>query len=129
MTKTIFDELEVISTELNLVSDDLSNSIAHIEEKLKHLAIGIQCFITISDNVEFGYSRFDKRWCLVVKKDDEQWSLLQAPRYLRILSVKHIPNLLEAMVEASKAAIIRIEKSANTAKEMLETFEHDQKET
>lgn len=118
----IFNKLKIIATKLNLASNEMSNNIKHIEEKLRYLDIGVQCFITLPDNTRLGYSRFNKHWCLVVKKDDEQWSLLQAPRHLRVLSIQHIPDLLESMVEATKAAIIRVEKSAKTAKEIMEAI-------
>lgn len=118
-------ELEKIADRLNQTSNRMSENLKDIQEKLNHLNLGVQCFITIENienNVKIGYSRFNKHWCLTIKKDNEQWSLLQAPRYLRILSIQHIPTLIEAMIVATEAAIIKTEKSAKVAKMILESM-------
>ena len=118
-----FDRLEVIATELNLATNDLSADVIRIEKKLNSLNLGVQCFIDTEKNVQLGYSRFNKKWGFIVRLGNEQWRLLESPKELRILAIMYIPDLCEQMIDATKATMVRIKKSVDTAKEIIKVIE------
>jgi len=110
-----FSELAKTATEVNEVSDALGKFIVEIEDGLKSLNLGVASWAVISDKSspdglktwreEIGFDKINKKWCIAVRSlveaeyadeylEFDQWPFNEAPRWLRIKAVDHLPALL-----------------------------------
>lgn len=103
-----FTELRLLSARINYLSDSLRRSIDVIDEALKEINLGVEAFVSTSEEyVKLGYSKINGIWGLSITLDDGQnepvvWRFNDAPRKFRLDSVDYIPALI---VELNTAAI------------------------
>lgn len=116
--------LEEVAKRLNEESNRLGSLISQIEGSLKKLNLGVEAWATYADN-SLGYCRIDNTWGLATKVEGEKRLLSRAPRLHRCLSLSLLPELIDALNSATLAMIERTEKSAQTAKEMVEAIERE----
>lgn len=122
---------------INDVSDELAAPIRAIEQALERLNIGVACWTTISAGSEawdywshdVGYTSGRDGWFLAIRtvKGDERvperetedvWAFNDAPRWLRTKAVDKLPDLIEALVEATNAAAKRLAEKVASAQEI-----------
>lgn len=121
-------ELSTAAADLAAASNELTKSIAPIEEFLGKLALGVPAWVKVKGWVddyggswrrELGYDLISGEWHLAIREtagsvhnpdneDVSTWKFSSAPRKSRISSVDHIPELLSELIK----------ESATTAKKM-----------
>ncbi len=107
--------LSTLSATLNRTSDELSKQLAEIETALNRLNLGVTARVHLSTREvdphgineieEIGYAKVDGKWGLTwltyYDHDPESsWSekfLREAPRDVRVLAVKVLPQLLDEL--------------------------------
>lgn len=137
-----FAQLADSAARLNSASDELSKAVAPIDAALKKLNLGVTAwhpYINSHDAQDgsyymrrVGYAKVSGKWGLALsivsgyvndpEDDIEQWLFNDAPRWMRIEAVDHIPALLEELVrQADKVAVALHEKSSQ-ARELAVTL-------
>lgn len=115
--------LKDAARELNAVSDRLNFEIAHIDDALKAMHLGLQTWVTLSadSQVKLGYSRVEGVWCICIygcSAEDgasKQWAFSKAPRHLQHKAIALLPNLLQNMVAAAQAMTTRMLRATELA--------------
>ena len=137
-----FEQLADAAGRIKTVSDGLGAQVVAIERALQSLNVGVACWVTLQKskdetgyytNSDLGYTRFNRRWCLVVRvirgvadappDDVERWPLNEAPRFMRAKAITRIPELLESLVKATNAATVRLGKLCNPTEEWVEALQ------
>lgn len=78
------------------------------------------------------YARVKREWCLAIRivngneadpdrENEEVWPFNDAPRYLRIKAVDKLPELIEALIEATNATAKRLSEKVAPAQEIAAT--------
>jgi len=121
-----FQKLSNSAKALNKSSDELSASVAEIDVALQKLNLGISRWVEIHEetkNNQFvtryvGYDRVNAKWgisirsCVRKTKPSDQietsnWTLSEAPRWLRVIAIDRLPDLFEGLVgEADKQRVL-----------------------
>lgn len=123
---SLLPSLAATAVNLNEASKSLSALIERIDGALQRLNLGVTAWTQVSHggndidrnwSEDLGYGRTGRKsWGLVLRKVEErfeepdlgqhdEWPFNEAPRELRIRAVKHIPNLLKKLDEASQELV------------------------
>ena len=129
-----FKQLAESAAHLNSASDELSKAVAPIDTALKKLNLGVTAWHTYFKGGDdrdgsywsrrIGYAKVSGKWGVALStisgythypdEDVEEWLFNDAPRWMRIESVDHIPALLDELIkEANDVAAALHEKSAS----------------
>jgi hypothetical protein len=118
------DKLAELAKDLNDASNKLAQPIKAVEAKLKRLNLGLKCEVVV-DNIRewfLGYGKVDKQWGIYVRSGEDIWLFSEAPRYLRILGIKKLQDLLDALEPTAEAAIKRMYEAVEEANMITNTF-------
>ncbi len=132
-----FEKLTASAKDINEVSSDLAKPVYSIEHALQNLNLGVACWTKISGDSdgynywshEVGYSRIKRHWCLGIRtaegneanpedESEEVWPFNEAPLYLRIKAVDKLPDLIEAMIDATNATTKRVKEKVSPTQEI-----------
>ena len=133
---SLLPSLAATAANLNKASKSLSALIERIDGALQRLNLGVSAWIVMSQggsgidgygsqywSEDLGYSRTGRKtWGLMLRKGTEdfsipnseqydEWPFNEAPRELRIRAVKHIPNLLKKLDDASEEMVRNLSAS------------------
>jgi prefoldin subunit 5 len=138
-----FKELAVSAAQLNAASDELARAIAPIDAALKKLNIGVAVWHQYFSEQDgrngnywgrsIGYTKIGSRWGLALSEasgnvqyapddDSEEWLYNDAPRWMRIEAVDHVPALLEALVKQVNKTATDLTKKSEQANELAQTI-------
>lgn len=135
-----FESLTQSAKALNEASGEVARPIATLDRALQRLNIGVACWTKISKGEnqfgdywsrEVGYARVKNEWGLAIREvegsethpdeeKEELWPFNEAPHHLRVKAIGHLPELIEAMVEATNATAKRLRDTAVPARELSE---------
>jgi hypothetical protein len=135
-----FETLTKSAKNINDVSNELAKPIASLERALDRLNLAVACWSTFSQledegddywKQEVGYARVKGEWCLAIRTAEgnynlpqyareEVWPFNEAPRYLRVKAVDKLPDLIEALVEATNATAKRLKEKVAPAQELAD---------
>ncbi len=132
-----FEKLTVSAKTINDASGELAKPVASLEKALQRLNVGVACWTKISggsDEYDYwsqdvGYARVKGEWCLAIRtvsgnegdperESQEIWPFNEAPRYLRIKGVDKLPDLIEALIEATNATAKRLSEKVAPAQDL-----------
>lgn len=112
-------QLATSAARLNFTTDQLTATVRDLEAAIKSLNLGIETWHTFysqpNDGVrQIGYAKVNGKWgiALALKswgKEIEEWGFGDAPRWLRVEAVDHIPALIGAMVTESELMVTQLE--------------------
>lgn len=129
-----FAALSTSAVALNKASAELASAVAHLNEKMRRLNLGLDAWVLVRDRkapepfydvYELGWVKLEGRWALAIRRrsgdeneqDEEKiegpWLFNDAKRSLRIESVSKIPDLLEALVKKSAKLTADLTASTN----------------
>jgi hypothetical protein len=137
-----FKELADSAVRLNSVSDELGNAIRPIDAALKKLNLGVAAWYSYVDSADpggdfwrrrIGYARVGPKWGLALSTvagndhsgEDtyvEEWLFNDAPRWMRVEAVDHIPDLLEILVKNANKTAEDIQKKAEHTRELASSI-------
>jgi methyl-accepting chemotaxis protein len=132
-------ELTSASENLNKASDELGSVVYRLDEALQKLNLGVSAWVTIAGDEDvhgnfwsrdLGYSRVKKTWGIALRdiagnesvdemSREEYWLFNDAPRWLRIEAVAHIPELIDKLVKQANETAERITKKTAEAQELV----------
>jgi hypothetical protein len=142
--QTDFQALSEIASELNTASDQLTRTVAILDEALKKLNVGLTVWVTFRrrgdddqpaqyDFDQIGYCKVNGTWGLALQhvwgdetppnpweRGEGPWLFNDASRELRLRSVDKIP---EVIAELAKEAFDTTKKIQEKTKEVLELAE------
>jgi len=126
---TSFQRLVVAASNLNVVSDELGKPIETIDGALKRLNLGVATWVEFNDLErgggwhefsDLGYAKVGQKWGIALRTREghdfeepsehkiEEWLFNDAPRRLRIRAVDHLPELLDALTEATNKTAVKL---------------------
>ena len=129
---SLLPSLAANAANLNEASQSLSALIDQLDGALQRLNLGVTAWtvmlhggnaIDSAWSEDLGYGRTGRKsWGLMLRKMEEhfgdpdsdqydEWPFNEAPRELRIRAVKHIPNLLKKLDEASQELVKNLSAS------------------
>jgi hypothetical protein len=133
-------QLSLVATDLNKVSDELSQAIYAIDTVLQGLNIGVHTWITIHDDNDMpeseyfsrrdlGYSKVGGRWGISLRavtgnysRPDEEstdsWHFNDAPRWLRLEGIEKIPDLLDELIKSTEETTKKIKSKITEANQL-----------
>jgi hypothetical protein len=132
-------KLSVAAIDLNTASDELGKAIAILDAALKKLNLGISAWLQLSGNEDpyggdwwsrdIGYTKIRDRWGIALRdrKGDynnpqfdqsEEWLFNEGPRWLRIVAVGKIPELLEALLKQAEDTTKKIKGKTAEAQQI-----------
>lgn len=131
-----YQQLVNAAQHLNVASDQLAVIVEDWEAALRKLNLGISAWIRITsddsphpfyDVHELGYDKIGQKWCVALRRvwgreDDEQaenseeWVFNEAPRWLRIIAIDRMPDLLAALMDKTQKTSESIVKVVARAK-------------
>jgi len=137
-----YQRLSAIAANLNTASDQLTQSVAALDDSIKRLNLGISSWYQFEGDSNddgaywrkyIGYARVDNKWGIALRKtkghhdfpelaDDDQWLFKDAPRQLRIEAVEHIPAMIDSLIGDAERAIERITAKTAEAKHLAEAL-------
>jgi len=135
-----FRQLSTSANQLNEVSDELARAIDRLEEILKKLNLGVAAWVSIAEGDDspfsptwwarqIGYAKLGNKWGIALRtlsgdlshpdEDSEQvWSFNEAPRWIRIEAVDHIPQLIESLSKEADEMAARIKQKVVRAHQL-----------
>ena len=134
-----FKQLSVASSQLNQASDELGKTITELDAALKSLNLGVSAWVTFDGGSDYdagyywtrelGYEKAGKQWGLALKTTSgyyenentytcDSWPFNEAPRWLRILGVEKIPELLDKLCENVNKTTLKIKQKNIEAREL-----------
>lgn len=134
------EHLAESATRLNSASDELARAIAPIDATLKKLNLGVTAWYKYADGQEndgsfwshnVGYAKVSGKWGLAISSvsghqsyvdDEDEWLFNEAPRWMRVKAIDHIPDLLDALVKQADKVAGDLEKKRTHATELAETI-------
>jgi hypothetical protein len=135
-----FQELADSAARVNSASDELASAIRPIDAALKRLNLGVAAWYSY-DSFEdgdyyrsrsIGYARVGRTWGLALStasgylssgdEDKEEWLFNDAPRWMRVEAVDHIPDLLEVLVKQANKVTANLQKKTEKARELADTI-------
>ncbi len=137
-----FQELADSSARLNSASDELANAVRPIDAALKKLNLGVTAWYSYKGfndpdreyywSRRIGYARVGRTWGLALStvsgyyssgddEDKEEWLFNDAPRWMRVEAVDHIPDLLELLVKEANKITANLQKKAEKTRELAST--------
>jgi hypothetical protein len=137
-----FRDLATSAALLNAASDELAQAIAPIDAALKKLNIGVAIWHQYVGDTDrdgdywgrrIGYTKIGSKWGLALSSvegnyqfsdsgDTEEWLYNDAPRWMRIEAVDHVPELLEALVLQVDRTAADLKKKSEQARELAKTI-------
>jgi len=141
-----FRQLAAAAANLNTVSDDLGKPIAELEAALKKLNLGVVVWTRMEGgNHEYaeawwsrdiGYAKIGGKWGIALRicsgdfqnpddDSEEAWQFNEAPRWMRVLGVEHIPTLIEKMVAETNETANKIKAKTAEAKELADAVRRE----
>lgn len=130
------DELALAASTLNAISDELSRSVANLDNALRRLNLGVSTWVRLSRTEdsqgvfslkELGYAKIGGKWGLAVRTisgrggqvteqdEREEWLFNDAPRALRVQAIDMIPELLERLVRDARHTARSIQRKIRQA--------------
>ena len=112
--------LQATAAKLNALADDASAEIRCVEQALSESGVGVEVSIAVcidgrpSVDQTLGYGKHESEWHILWSTPDGVHGvrpLLHTPRETRILSLPHLPRLVEAVrVEAERLLALVTER-------------------
>ncbi len=136
---TAIKKLSVAAIDLNTASDELGEAIAVLDAALKKLNLGISAWLQLSGNEDpyggdwwsrdIGYTKIRDRWGIALRgrkgncnnpqfDQSEEWLFNEGPRWLRIVAVGKIPELLEALLKQAEDTTKKIKGKTAEAQQI-----------
>jgi hypothetical protein len=135
-----FESLTKSARAIHEASGKVASPVADLDRALQRLNVGVACWTRISgDNDGFGeywskdvgYARVGRTWGLAIRtvegdesrpdqERSEEWLFNEAPHHLRIKAIEKLPELVEAMVEATNATAARLAEKVAPARELAD---------
>jgi hypothetical protein len=138
---TSLKQLAESASRLNETSDEFALTIVAIDTALKSLNLGTTAwyeYAKSSDNEGgyssryVGYAKINGKWGLALStvsgyinySEDEvdQWSFNEAPRWMRIEAVDHIPDLLDELIKQTEKLTTDLQTKKAQASELAKTI-------
>jgi uncharacterized protein YoxC len=136
-----FKELTESAARLNAESDELAKAIAPIDAALKTLNLGVVAWHTYAGTQDeagdywahrVGYAKVGGKWGLAISDvsgsiyhgddyEEAEWLFNDAPRWMRIKAVDHIPQLLDELVKQTNKVAADLHEKTKTARELANT--------
>lgn len=138
--QTHFRALSEASPSLNAASDELTQSVAILDESLKKLNVGLTAWVTFRsrsddddpaayDDDQIGYCKIKGVWGIALRhmwgdvqadwgREEGPWFFNDAPREMRIASVDMIPDVIEALAKEALNATKRIQEKTKQVIEL-----------
>jgi hypothetical protein len=132
-----FSKLKSVASDLNQVSDEISEPISRVEKALNELKLGVPTWISISrmsdeageffEHHDLGYAKTNGKWGIAlritsgqlgIEHDSKEWLFDAAPRSLRLEGIEYLPALLEKMSADAAETVRRVRASLDVAKEL-----------
>jgi len=134
-----FRALTAAADHLNAASDELGRPISELEALLKKLNLGVVVWAEMEGGQdeslewwsrEVGYAKVGGRWGISIRSisgnparlnedKEEAWLFNEAPRWMRVTAVEHIPKLIEKMVTETNETAQKIRDKVSEAKEIV----------
>jgi hypothetical protein len=133
---TSFKRLAESAAELNAASDELAEAIEPIDAALRSLNLGIPTWHKYESTEDesggfrgryIGYAKIAGRWGLALSEvtgnenygvDSEyEWLFNDAPRFMRLEALDHLPALVDALVEAVAKASASLRSKTSAARD------------
>jgi len=147
--QTSFQALSQVAPALNAASDNLTKTVAILDEALKKLNVGLTVWVTFRmhgvedweyDNDQIGYAKLEGKWGIALRRiwgdtngencgGDGPWLFNDAPRELRLQAVDKIPELIEALNKAASDATEKIQAKTKDVLELAEAIIPDKADT
>jgi hypothetical protein len=138
-----FKQLASAATELNQATDEFTKVTAPVDDLLKKLNLGVECWVrfntwTFSDGSkrhhEVGYAKTNGRWGVALRSIDdelddpeytnvERWLYNEGPRSMRVEAIKKLPELLDELVTKAKKATVKVREGTESAREVIAALE------
>lgn len=136
--QTHFKALSEASPSLNTASDELTKSVAILDESLKKLNIGLTVWVSFRfrgpfqgsdpyDEDQIGYCKVNGTWGIALRhiwgeepdwfNEEGPWLFHDASREMRLYSVDKIPDVIEAL---AKEALSTTKQIQEKTKQVLE---------
>jgi prefoldin subunit 5 len=142
--QTHFHALSKLASSLNTASDELRETVASLDESLKRLNVGISAWVKFQsrdddtepesyDEDQIGYAKVNGTWGIALRRvwgdptrdyHNEVGPFLfnDASREMRLQSVDHIPELIEALAREAFNTTKKIEEKNKTLRELAEAI-------
>lgn len=135
ISQAAFSELADTASQVNQVSDTVGKFVIEIEDGLRSLNLGVASWVEVSQSTSadgsrrwtesIGFDKINKNWCIALRNiceaDDSEdylehdlWPFNEAPRWLRIKSVDHLPALLLKLNSDAQRVKDHLEKKLGT---------------
>lgn len=136
--RTSFQKLAASAANLNQVSDELSKPIEDLGEALKKLNLGVTAWVTFAEDDDtkygrgswwarnIGYAKISGKWGIALRtvsgdysypddERDEAWLFNDAPRWLRLEGIDHLPELIDKLIEETEATSQKLKEKIDAA--------------
>jgi hypothetical protein len=134
--------LGAIAARLNAASDEFSKAVAPIDAALKKLNLGVTAwhrYVGSSPDQDgyywerrIGYAKVGGKWGLALatasgymqdpEEDGEEWLFNDAPRWIRIEAIDHVPSLLEELARQAEKTVGELQAKTSTARDLAASF-------
>jgi len=139
-----FEELTKAAAALNSASDDLADAIGPLDAAFKTLNLGVTAWHEFAGDEDregdfwshhVGYAKVEGKWGLAISVvsgnrsdtpddyDEQEWLFNDAPRWMRVNAIDHIPALLETLVSEVNKTAADLKKKAAIAKDLAQTID------
>jgi hypothetical protein len=140
--QTHFKALSEASPSLNAASDELTKTVAILDESLKKLNVGLTAWVTFRsrddddayhperyDNDQIGYCKVNGTWGIALRRvwgdpssdvygGDGPWLFNDASREMRVYGVDKIPEVIEALAKEALSATKQIQEKTKQVLEL-----------
>ncbi len=138
--QTHFKALSEASPSLNAASDELTKSVALLDDSLKKLNIGLAVWVTFLDHDvdergdrydvdQIGYCKVNGTWGIALRhiwgqeasdwhNEEGPWLFNDASREMRLYSVDKIPEVIEALARDALNTTKKIQEKAKEVREL-----------
>jgi hypothetical protein len=132
-----FSKLKSIASDLNQVSDEISEPVGRIDKALKELKLGVPTWVSISrmsdeageffENHDLGYAKIGGKWGIALRissgqlgeeRESNEWLFDAAPRSLRLEGIEKLPELLEKMSGDAAEVVKKVRASLDVANDL-----------
>jgi len=140
-----YKKLSRVAASLNSASDELGQVVGLVDAALKKLNLGVSAWVRVSGcdprphdptwwKREIGYGKIGNMWGIALRtrsgnseaaeagEGSESWLFNEAPRWMRIEAVDHLPAILEQLVKQAEEADKAIRKKTEQALEVAQVI-------